>query len=396
MESLFLAHRAPFPPDKGDRLRAFRHLKVLARFGPVDIIAPADSREDARIAEEGLAKICRDVWIYPRRHLPAFARVGLSLLTGGSLTEAWFGDRRVQRTMDECLRNHDYDLVYAFSSGTGPWWRRAKAGHKIMDLCDVDALKWEALSARSRGIRSWLYATEAHRLLPREIELAETADLILVSTPQEAADLQKHSTPRRLQVLTNGSPWEGFVDIPPPSSVGPCLGFLGQMDYPPNVLAAKYLARKVLPLVRETVPEASLKIFGRCPTSSVRALQVPGQVEVTGEVADLPEALGSLRTFVAPLDAGRGIPTKILEAMVAGRPTIISSWSARALDGEEGVDYLVADGVEDRADAVVTMLQNPEVADAMGERGRKYVRQHHDWDVVLDHLEALVREVTDA
>lgn len=394
MDVLFLAHRAPFPPDKGDRLRAWRHLQRLSELGAVDLVAQADSEEEAAVAREGLAPLCRELAVFTRNRPVALARAGLALLGGGSLTLAWHADRRVTAAIRDIEQRHGHDLVWAFSSGTGHWWRKSRAACRIMDLCDLDALKWEALGDRTPGPRGWVYRLEARRLLPLELSLAGEADLALLSTRQEASDLmERGGSPRQLEVLTNGTPWRDFEQLAPPSSAGPVVGFLGQMDYPPNVSAAVHLARDVMPLVRRTVPDARLMIFGRSPTSQVSGLAETGRVEVTGAVESLPAALEQLAVFVAPLDTGRGIPNKILEAMSAGRATVVSSWSARALTGVPGADYLVADGADQRAAAVAGLLSDPAQCDALGAAGRRYVREAHDWDAVLDRVEQLVRGV---
>jgi sugar transferase (PEP-CTERM/EpsH1 system associated) len=348
------------------------------------------------VARAGLSELCREVAVFTRRRPAALLNVALAASGGGSLTMGWHKDGRVEEALDDLGARHDYDLCWAFSSGTGPWMERARARHRILDLCDVDALKWRALARDEAPPRRWVYGLEARRLLPREVALAERADACLVSTDQEADDLRERGTPRRLQVLTNGVPWQDFAGLPPASAAQPVVGFLGQMDYPPNVRAVVHLAREVLPRVRQRVPGARLRILGRAPAAAVTALARPGEVEVTGEVASVPQALGGLAAFCAPLDQGRGIPNKILEALAAARPVVVSSWAARALAGEPGRDYLVADGAEARAEALGPLLAEPSRRDALGRAGRAYVQAHHDWESVLDRLETIVREVTGA
>lgn len=393
MDVLFLAHRAPYPPDKGDRMRAFRHIEALARLGPVDVVAPADSEDDAAAARAGLGAVCREVHVFTRRRPAALARVAWSLVAGGSLTVAWLADGRVERAIDDLCARHDYGAAWAFSSGTGPWLRRAEAPVRCMDLCDLDALKWRALASTTSPPMGWVYGLEARRLAPVEAGLGRDADVTFVATRKEAEDLRAQTAPRRLEVLTNGVPWRDFDGLPAPSSVGPVVGFLGQMDYPPNVAAVRHLAREVMPRVRAAVPDARLRILGRRPTRDVLGLARDGAVEVTGAVDSVPAALASLRVFVAPLDTGRGIPNKIIEAMAAGRATVVSSWSAHALAGAAGVDHLVADGVEERARVLAELLADPERCDALGAAGRAYVQREHDWDAVLGRLVDVVEEV---
>jgi len=393
---LFLAHRAPFPPDKGDRLRAFRHVQRLARLGPVDLVALADDEPAAAAARAGLAPLCREVHVFARHRRRAALRAGLALLAGGSLSAAWHDDGRVRAALDGLAARRTHRLLWAFSSGTWPWWRRARAPRRIADLCDLDALKWEALGRRG-GLRGALWRLEARRLLPLELRLAAEADLVLLITPGEEQDLRaRGGRPRRLELLTNGVDARAFAGLPPPSAAGPVLAFLGQMDYPPNVAAAVHLAREVLPGVRSSVPAARLLVLGRAPSPEVAALARAGEVEVTGEVSDVAAALGRAAVFAAPLDEGRGLPNKVLEALAAGRATVISSLAARALTGTPGRDYLVADGTGARVQAIAGLLADPARCDALGAAGRAWVTRAHDWDAVLARLEQLVRETTRA
>jgi len=344
---LYLAHRAPFPPDKGDRIRGFRHLTRLAKLGDVDLVAMADSQEEAAIARDGLSTLCRRVEVIPRQKPRALFEVGYHLLTGESLSTAWFDDARIRQCLQGLKAAGRYDLAFAFSSGIGPWLERIDARQKVVDLCDLDALKWQAL-AGDGGLMAPIYGLEAKRLFPIEQRLGESADLCFLSTPNEADDLIAVSTPHHLEVLTNGVPWEDFLHLAAPSTAPPVVSFLGQMDYPPNVLAAEHLALEVMPLVWQKVPDAVLKIIGRAPSQAVQKLALEAKAEVPGAVASVPKALDDVRVFCAPLDRGRGIPNKILDALAAGRATVISSWSAKALSGEAGLDYLVADGARPR------------------------------------------------
>ncbi len=397
MEVLFLAHRAPWPPDKGDRLRAWAHLTRLAASGPVDLVGLADDATQAARAREGLARVCREVHVFPRSRPRALLGVLGALLGGGSLSQGWHRDGRVGRALDGLLARRDYELCWGFSSGIGAWWRAARARRKVIDLCDLDALKWEALGARRAGLRGWIDRLEARRLLPEEFALAAQADLTLLVTQAEADDFRaRGGRARRLEVLTNGTPWRDFARLPPASAAPPVFGFVGQMDYPPNVEAAVELARQVLPRVRRQLPAARLVICGRAPSAAVAALARPGEVEVTGEVASVAAVLGGLAAFAAPLRSGRGLPNKVLEALAAARPVVVNAATARALGAQAGRHLVVADDAPAMAQALVELLSRPGRRDELGRAGRDDVVAHHDWEAVLDRLAALLDEVRDA
>ena len=395
LDVLFLAHRAPFPPDKGDRLRAYRHVRALAELGPVDLVALADDERQAATAREGLAPLCRELHVFPQRRAAALLRTGAALLSGGSLSVAWLDDGRVRAALAGLQARHAHRLLWAFSSGTAAWWDAGRVPRRVMDLCDLDALKWEAL-ARRGGARAAVWRLEARRLLPVELRLAAEADIVLLITPQEAVDLRaRGGQPRRMELLTNGVEAAAFAGLTPPSRARPVVAFLGQMDYPPNVAAVLHLAREVLPRVRQAVPDARLLVIGRQPAPQVAAL-AGTEVEVTGAVDSVPAALARAAVFAAPLDEGRGLPNKVLEALAAGRPVVLSSWAARALSGQPGRDYLVADGAGPRADAIAALLLDPPRRDALGAAGRAFVTRTHDWSAVAADVQRLAREAAGA
>lgn len=397
MDVLFVAHRAPFPPDKGDRLRSYHLLRGLAELGAVDLVAPADTEADAAAARAGLAGLCREVHVEARRRPLALGRAAAALLSGGSLTLAWMRDARLERALDGLLARRRYDLCFGFSSGCAELWSRTAGRRRIFDLCDVDALKWEALAARTPGLRGRVWGLEAQRLLPVELELSRTAELVLLSTPREESDLRaRGGRPAASAVLPHGTDWQRFASLPPASAAPPVIGFLGQMDYEPNVEAAHILARQVLPLVVERCPQARLLLLGRRPTRAVAALAQPGRVEVSGEIESVPAALGGLAAFAAPLQSGRGLASKLLEALAAARPLVLSSWAAGSLAGRPGRDYVVADEPRAVADALVALLAEPARRDALGRAGRAWVVEHHDWDRLLARLQSLAREAAHA
>lgn len=397
MDVLFVAHRAPFPPDKGDRLRSYHLLRGLAALGAVDLVAPADTATAAAAARAGLSGLCREVHIEPRRRPAALLATAAALVTGGSLTLAWMRDGRLQRALAGLLARRHYDLCFGFSSGCAELWSQTAGRRRVFDLCDLDALKWEALARRTPGLRGRIWGLEARRLLPVELELAAQAELVLLSTPREEADLlSRGGRPLASAVLPHGTDWQRFDGLPPAGAASPVIGFLGQMDYAPNVEAALMLANEVLPLVEARCPQVRLRIMGRQPSRAVAALHEPGRVEVTGAIDSVPAALGGLAVFAAPLQSGRGLASKLLEALAAARPLVLSSWAAGSLTGQPGRTYLVADGAQATAGALVELLADPLRRDALGRQGRAWVVEHHDWGALLQRLQRLAREVARA
>ena len=171
------------------------------------------------------------------------------------------------------------------------------------------------------------------------------------------------------------------------------LVFSGNMGYAPNAQAARWFVEECLPLVRASVPEASLAIVGARPLRTVRALgRVPG-VHVTGYVDSVARALNEAAVAVAPLRAASGIQNKVLEAMACGRPVVTTALGLGDIEARPGDEVIVADGAEPFARAVVELLRSPERAEALGRRGRDFVVRRHSWERAADAVEDVYRLV---
>ena len=166
--------------------------------------------------------------------------------------------------------------------------------------------------------------------------------------------------------------------------------FTGAMDWLPNEDGMEYFVAEVFPRVRAAVPDATLTIVGRNPTSRVRALAEaqPG-ITVTGGVPDVRPYLERAAVFVVPLRVGGGTRLKIYEALAMAKPVVSTTIGAEGLPLDDGEELLLADDAETFAASVVRLLQYPESATALGRRGAERVRAEFGWRGVAARFAAL-------
>jgi glycosyltransferase involved in cell wall biosynthesis len=158
------------------------------------------------------------------------------------------------------------------------------------------------------------------------------------------------------------------------------------MDYHANVAGALTLARAILPLVWERDPSVRLTIAGGRPPAAVRRLARDRRVTVSGYTADLRPLIGAAQIAVSPLPYAVGIQNKILEAMALGTPVVASSTAAAGLHAVPGRDLLVAETPDEFAGAVLRLLDDAQLRQALAERGLRYIATHHDWPTVIGQL----------
>jgi sugar transferase (PEP-CTERM/EpsH1 system associated) len=315
-EILFLAHRIPFPPDRGDKIRSHHILKALAERAPVHVATFTETIAD-RAQEPALASLAASHCLIQRTKPLALA--GLEALARNEpVSLAAFRHRTIAAFVARTLYERPVDTIYVFSGQMGQFVPRDWDGRLIVDLGDVDSAKFESYARDAAWPMRRLYQREDRLLRAEEERLARIANHTLLVSEAEAALLRSRlSNPdgQRIAALGNGIDFATFDPVksaPHPqlaATPGPHFVFTGQMDYPPNVAAVQRFAHAVLPEIRKTHLAAQFHIVGRAPTAEVRALDGKDGVQVWGEVSAVQPFLAAADVVVAPLTIARGVQT---------------------------------------------------------------------------------------
>ena len=205
------------------------------------------------------------------------------------------------------------------------------------------------------------------------LAIISAADAALL--PPEVARANRH-----LHIWPNGVAAE-FFETRRVAQPDIDLIFTGNLSYHPNVAAAVYLVREVLPRLVARNLNPMVYLVGTRPAAAVQALAGP-QVVVTGQVPDVRAYLARARVFVAPLFLGSGLQNKLLEALAAGLPVVTTPLANAALEAQAGRHLLTGTDAEELAAAVAGLLANPDQAHALGQAGLAFVRDHFDWQAV--------------
>jgi len=287
---LYLAHRIPYPPNKGDKIRSFHEIKHFSRNHQLHLLAFDDNPGDARHAD-ALLRLCSTVEIVPLDSRRQSTRALLSMLSGNPWTLGYFRSPEMQRKVAAKLK--DANLAFVYSSSMAPYVANAPVP-KVLDFVDSDAAKWQQYSERKSP--SFLYSYEAHRLAQFEQQMTARFDFSVFVSPREAEHLPKSD---RIRFITNGIDLDFYQPINTNTKSHDII-FTGLMDYFPNIDAAVFFARDVFPLIRSRVPDARFVIAGARPSASVkRLIRIPG-VTITGTVPDIRSPVSRWCLFGSP------------------------------------------------------------------------------------------------
>lgn len=357
MRVLFLTHRLPYAPNRGDRLRAYHILQWLRDRASVELVSLVHDDEEAGHVDEVKAFVS-SVTPLRVRSIPNHLRAVATLATDAPLTHTLLDAPGIESTLNEIVATRRPDVVFAFGSGMG---RLALAPPLsglplILDLVDVDSRKWQDLSAASRWPLSWVYRREARTLGAFEARAAATAVATLVVNEREAEIARTLAPSANVQVIANGVELERLRPESAPSDRARVV-FCGVMNYGPNDQGMRWFINAVWPIVKRSRPDASLAIVGADPPRSLVAMCAGDpSIEVSGRVPDVRPWLWESAVGIAPLQVARGVQNKALEAIAAGLPIVITPAVANGLPQEASAAALVAESPEQFAQHVLTLL----------------------------------------
>lgn len=391
MRIFYISQRVPFPPNRGDKIATFHHIRHLARHHEVHVFCiAADDTDAANIA--GLDDIAASVTAITLSPRNARLRALKALAVGGSLSAAYFEEPRLHAAIASRHQEISPDLIVVYSSNVAQFAEPFAATPRIMYFSDLDSQKWAQYAERTLGPMRLVYALEARRLLAHERRTAYGFSHSVVSTSAELRDFQRLIPCAPVSAVRNGVDLERFRPSGRPKRPSSMV-FTGIMDYLPNIDAVTWFADAILPRIREVHPEARLVICGANPTAAVRRLGRRDGITVTGVVADTRPYLEEAEVFVAPLRVARGIQNKLLEAMAIGLPCVTSRlcWSFTEIPEGEGVRAI--DDPEAFAAEVVHLLEDRAYQSDMARRARRAVEQRYAWECQLAGLDRIITDI---
>ncbi len=387
---LFLAHRIPYPPDKGDKIRAWHLLRHLARRYRVHLGAFVDDPADWRHADT-LASVCATTHLVDLRPRRARLRALGGLWRGEALTLPYYRHAGLQAWVDRCLADGTR-RVLAYSSAMARFVMHARGARRVMDFVDIDSDKWRQYAPTKRWPMTWLYRREGEKLLAWERAVAVEFDASLFVSAAEADDFRRLApeSAHKVGYFHNGVDADYFSPahaLANPYGAGEeVVAFTGMMDYWPNVDAVTWFAEQVLPRLRRQRPALRFAIVGARPTAEVLALARRDGVLVTGRVEDVRPYLAHARVVVAPLRIARGIQNKVLEGMAMARPVVATAQALEGIGARVGEEVLLADSADQFAVAVLSAADR----DDLGPAARARVLCDFAWDDNLARVDTLL------
>ena len=398
---LFICHRIPFPPNKGDKIRTYNEVKYFSKTYNIDIISFADDPKDLKYTSD-LKAYCRHIYIYPLAPLFGKLKGLLKLILGGSISEGYFYDKKACKKVSDLLKQKDYHTIFCFSSPMAEYVfknlsdieQKTTRPKLIMDFCDVDSDKWKQYSEKSTFPMNFVYQKESERLLKYEKKINKIFDASIFVSDNEAK-LFKQLVPKAENVISisNGVDFNYFSHSPEINTKqesSSIIMFAGAMDYYANIEGVTWFCKKIFPKIRAMLPATRFLIVGSNPTPAVKELAHIKNVEVTGFVEDIRPYYKKAAVCAIPLRIARGVQNKVLEAMAMGKPVVSTSVALDGIQAENGKHIIKTDDPEKFAQAIINLMDDPSLSITYGKAARKFVEKKFSWDSCLKKLDTII------
>ncbi len=396
---LFISHRIPYPPDKGEKIRGLNLLKHLSQTFDIHLGCLMDNPEDPGHLET-LREWCADVAGFPidksRQKYAALLRAR----PGRPLMLDYYRHPGLQAWVDAATARTRFDIIYIYSVAMMPYAERLRALEPkrpgfILDAQDIDSEKWSTYAEAARFPMRLVWAREGRTLLAYERHAAAACDATLFVSPQETARFAELApeVASRLHAVENGVDLErfnpGLAFDTPFTTPGPHLVFTGNMDYWPNADAAISFADEMMPRLRAARPGLEFHVVGANPGPETLALANHPGIRVTGRVPDVRPYVAHAGICVAPLRIARGIQNKVLEAMAMARPVVASPQAFEGVHAVAGQDLLVPDGPDATEAAILAVLDGGH--SGLAAAGRRAVEARYAWSATLSRLDHILQ-----
>lgn len=398
MKILLVTSRYPWPPRRGDQMRALQMLDFLSDEHEVTLLTPAPGRD----RPEPAADVPYRVELYQagggRAFLSGMSRAVLRHLP---LQTGLFYQPDLGRRLRELAPEHDLGIlqlvrlsVHVDDFGATPI---------VVDLIDSLSLNFSLRAAVDRWWMTPPLKVEARLLAIAERRLAERAVRMLVVCERDRQALANRLPPELAAKVSvvRLSIRERKVDAPREEETlwraedkGPVLVMTGNLGYFVNVDAVTWWLRDVWPALRRVRPDVRLVVAGDRPAAKLRRAVAKAGGRLIESPRDMRSVIAQATISLAPMRCGSGVPIKVLEAWAVGVPVLASSWAVAGTSGRQGEDFLlVGQHPVEWVTAILDLLDNPQTRQWLIDNGRRRLAADYSRETVRRQLLEAIRAV---
>jgi glycosyltransferase involved in cell wall biosynthesis len=383
LKIIFLTSRFPYPLEKGDKLRAYHQIRELAKNHEIHLISVTDST----IPKEYIDKvydITTHIYIVKLTPWERYLSLLRCLRSKRPFQTGWFYSPQAAKIIKNTIEQIEPDHILCQLPRMAEYVTESKTPKTIdyMDSFGIGMLRRSQVA----GIwTSWLYKLEARRMLKYEEHISGFFDHMTIISGQDKNNFV-FPDKDKMEIVPNGID-HSFFHYQEGIEATYDIVFVGNMGYLPNIEAAEYIVKNILPLCPD-----NYKICISGATPAKRVLELAGErVHIRGWLDDIRTAYTDGRVFVTPMWSGTGQQNKILEAMALGVPCVTTQLVNNAIGARPNEEILIAETKEDFAKYIQELTNDPVLYEKIRFNAIKFVKEHFSWEQSTYKLSSIIQ-----
>ncbi|GHO82088.1 glycosyltransferase family 4 protein [Dictyobacter formicarum] len=393
-----------FTPQVPSRIqaRSINLLKELSKEHDISLVSLLMDQNELTLLKE-IEPYCVSIDLVPHSKWQICINRLRALPTRIPLNIASYRSVIIIQCLKEVIQRQRIDLIHAEVAAVVPALNTLREEIQVPVVYDaVNCSSWQLqqkLDTLHHPLKKWFTYSAWQRMRHFEQSALEQLEQIVIA---DASDRDRLGLLmgrwHNIKVVRNCVDIDYFKPRQSRPNHSNALVFCGHLDKCANVQAILHFCEHILPLIWQQKPETTLTIVGPNPPLAIQALEDDGRITVTGYVPDVRPYLDQATVALAPLLVASGPQFNILEALAMETPVVTTPRCSRALGTLHGQHLLVAEGPQSYAEAVLTLLNYPFLARALGEQGRKFVINHYSWAsavAVLNQLYAALPGISE-
>jgi polysaccharide biosynthesis protein PslH len=381
---VFITSRFPYPLEKGDKLRAYYQLIELSKTYDVHLISISEKpipKEDLIHLES----IAASVHVFHLSKWKKWFGTLLALFQSIPFQIGYFHHGSIQRKIDKCLKEIKPGHIYCQLIRAAEYVKDYHDCPKTLDYMDALSKGIERRIDKAGLFEKWAFKLEYKRLIRYENSVFDYFEGHTIISEQDQSFIP-HPKRNSIKIVANGVSEKFFEPFSTDKKF--TIVFTGNMSYPPNIEAVKYICQKIAPKLDNDI---KILISGANPVKEVLEQQ-SNRIEVSGWVDDIRESYASAKIFIAPMFIGTGLQNKLLEAMAMGMPCITTTLANNALGAKPDSEILIANNETEFAMHINKLLSSSELYETISQNGQGFVRKNYTWEGCSAQLVELINQ----
>lgn len=383
---MILSSRFPYPLEKGDKLRLYHQIRGLSQQHEVVLVALSE-HQISKEHQDHVLQFCEKVYVIPISKWNFLSQLTNGIFGSRPFQVLYFYHNRVKRKIKEIALKEDPDHVYCQLIRTTEYGRNLPFA-KTVDYMDAFSNGMAKRARKAPAILRPFYKMETNKLAEYEKDIYKDFDNHIIISAQDKQLLGVNYNDE-IRVLPNGIDQDYFSFKERNEDCSYDYLFIGNMGYHPNIEAAIFIAKRVMPQIWMKFPEAKLLIAGARPSTAVKALE-SDKITVSGWMEDIRDAYYNGKIFIAPLFTGIGQQNKILEAMSTGVPCITTKMVNNAIGAVNGESILIAETAADFANQAIKLRMNQGLAKNIAVQAKDKILSKYHWEQHAQQLNEIL------